>query len=390
MATPPTLDIPSLLTPVSDEQPAGPELRHDPDREVARIYLSVRDARKKAIDAERRLRDFALMTEEERRGYPEPPLPPDWNAVRKYAVDALTRSKDLWVTAWLIEALTRVDGFAGLRDGVTLAHQLCERFWDSIHPQVTQEQSLTNRFAQLAGLDGGSTSEGTLLAPVSRVPLTAARTFDDFSLADYRDAVELDRRPPAIRTSRIEQGAPTLDLFAKAVAETSASSFQRLIEDLEGALNALGDFQRYLREREEAHRAAGGHAFVPAMSNIREALEECLRLCRASAKDALKDGAPAVQAVTHNPHSEVSTMTSAEENVAGLSVATREEAFRTLLQVSDYFRRTEPHSPISYALEQAVRWGRMSLPELLSELVSDKSTREEIFRRAGITQEPEE
>jgi type VI secretion system protein ImpA len=389
MATPPTLDIPSLLTPVSDEQPAGPELRHVPDREVARIYLSVRDARKKAIDAERRLRDFALMTEEERRGYPEPPLPPDWSAVQKHAVDALKRSKDLWVAAWLIEALTRVDGFAGLRDGVVLAHQLCDRFWDSIHPQVIGEQNLANRFAQLAGLDGGSTSEGTLLAPISRVPLTAARTFVDFSLADYRDAVELDRKPPAIRASRIEQGAPTLDLFGKAVAETSATSFQHLIEDLEGAVNALAEFQRDLREREEAQRAAGGHAFVPSMSNIREALEECLRLCRTSAKDALQDGAAAHPVRNDARPSELPAVT-VGENATGLSVATREEAFRTLLQVSDYFRRTEPHSPISYALEQAVRWGRMSLPELLSELVSDKSTREDIFRRAGINQEPEE
>ena len=389
MATPPTFDISSLLTPISDEQPAGPELRHVPDREVARIYLSVRDARKKAIDAERRLRDFALMTEEERREHPEPPIPPDWGVVRKYAVDALTRSKDLWVTAWLIEGLTRVDGFAGLRDGVLLAHQLCERFWDSIHPQVTPEQNLANRFAQLAGLDGGSSSEGTLLAPITRVPLTVARTLDDFSLADYRDAVELDRKPAAIRNSRIEQGIPTLEMFSKAVAETSANEFRRLIDDLEGAMNALGDFQRYLRERENAHKAAGGQAFLPAMSNIRETLDECLRLCRASAKDAFQDGAappppPKDQAIGDGQ------MAISEGNTAGLGVATREEAFRTLLQVSDYFRRTEPHSPISYALEQAVRWGRMSLPELLSELVSDKSTREDIFRRAGINQEPEE
>jgi type VI secretion system protein ImpA len=69
---------------------------------------------------------------------------------------------------------------------------------------------------------------------------------------------------------------------------------------------------------------------------------------------------------------------------AGLE--TRQEALVTLLRVAEYFRQAEPHSPISYALEQAVRWARLSLPELLSELVTDKSAREEIFKRAGIKQ----
>ena len=73
-------------------------------------------------------------------------------------------------------------------------------------------------------------------------------------------------------------------------------------------------------------------------------------------------------------------------NVLASRMQTREEAFRALLQVSDFFRRTEPHSPVSYAVEQAVRWGRMKLPELLAELVADDSTRREIFKRTGINE----
>jgi type VI secretion system protein ImpA len=69
-------------------------------------------------------------------------------------------------------------------------------------------------------------------------------------------------------------------------------------------------------------------------------------------------------------------------------VATREDAFRALLQVADFFRRTEPHSPVSYALEQAVRWGRMPLPELFGELISDEAIRTELFRRIGIPRPP--
>jgi type VI secretion system protein ImpA len=52
--------------------------------------------------------------------------------------------------------------------------------------------------------------------------------------------------------------------------------------------------------------------------------------------------------------------------------------------VADFFRRSEPHSVLSYALDQVVRWGKMTLPELLTELLPDEAPRKNLFRLAGI------
>ena len=377
MATPPVLDIASLLTPVSDAQPAGPELRSDPDKGARNLFLTVRDSRKKAIDAERRIYNFELMTEEERKGEPGAPDPPDWEAVRRQAIEALTKSKDLWITAWLIEALTRLQGFPGLRDGVGLAHQLCDTFWQDLHPQADKEEGLANRFAQLAGLGGG-----TLVDPIMNLPLTGATSFGQFSFADYKDASELERKGPEIRRRRVEQGAVSLEVFDKAIAQTSPQFFQGLLDDLEGASQAFGDFDAFLRQKETENADAGGQSFLPPTSKIREALDECLRLLRTSAKDKLRK-----EEVVGGADTSVAPGQAGSR--AGQAVETRQEAFQTLSRVSEYFRRAEPHSPISYALEQVVRWGHMSLPELLSELVADKSARDEIFRRAGITPDKE-
>jgi type VI secretion system protein ImpA len=68
----------------------------------------------------------------------------------------------------------------------------------------------------------------------------------------------------------------------------------------------------------------------------------------------------------------------------------RDEALSALLKVASYFRRTEPHSPLSYSLEQAVRWGKMPLPDLLMELVRNDEVREEMFRRMGIQEKSKE
>src|SRR5262245_35942232 len=48
--------------------------------------------------------------------------PPDWRLVLRRGVEILAeRSKDLEIVASMIEALVRLHGFAGLRDGVRLA-----------------------------------------------------------------------------------------------------------------------------------------------------------------------------------------------------------------------------------------------------------------------------
>jgi type VI secretion system protein ImpA len=377
MPTSSVIDLDRLLTPVSDGQPAGPELKSASRSQERDLYYAVRDARKKAGDAERRVRAFALLTEDERKQEPGSPEPADWEAVSSLSIEALAQSKDLWITAWLIEALTRLHGFAGLRDGVRLAHFLCDKFWDDVHPQPTKEEGLTARFAQLSGLNG-SDSEGTLVAAIMNVPITAPRTIRPCSCADYKDATELERKDPKVRSRRVEQGAITLDMFQQAIAETSVDFLKDLLDDLQQANEAVANFTMLLGAR------ISDKAALPPSSRIREALDDCLRLFRSLTKDIL-----------HREESDAGeagvTATSAEKSGStdGAGVETRQDALRTLLRVSEYFRRTEPHSPVSYALEQAVRWAQMSLPELLSDLVTDRSTREEIFKRAGITPPPE-
>lgn len=64
----------------------------------------------------------------------------------------------------------------------------------------------------------------------------------------------------------------------------------------------------------------------------------------------------------------------------------RDLAFHLLREVSDYFRQSEPHSPVSFLLEKAIRWGYLSLPELLQEMMAeqDGDNVSKIFNAAGL------
>ncbi len=377
MASAPTFEIDPLLAPVSDEQPAGPALRSSGNADQETFY-AVRDARKKASVAERRGRSYALLTEEERQLEPSAPDPPDWRAVRDLSAEALTKSKDLWIAAWFIEALVRLDGFAGLRDGFRLAHQLCDRFWPSVHPQPDEDEDLSVTFAQLAGLNGAD-AEGTLIAPILGVPITSPNASGQYSCADYKDATELDRKEPKVRSQRVEPGAATTDMIDRAVAETDLGFFENLLEDMQEARQAFDDLNAAFGQK--VADLDDGSSYLPPSSSIEEALDECQRLLTGLTRNIM-------------PGSEEEKKVEADETPGATStpgetgrVRTRDEAFRRLLEVSDYFRRTEPHSPVSYALEQVVRWGRMSLPQLLAELIKDDSTRREVFTRTGIEED---
>ena len=64
----------------------------------------------------------------------------------------------------------------------------------------------------------------------------------------------------------------------------------------------------------------------------------------------------------------------------------REQAFKSILQLAEYFKKTEPHSPVAYLLEKSVRWGKMPLPRLLRELIKDDPMLTELFRVMGVSE----
>jgi type VI secretion system protein ImpA len=50
----------------------------------------------------------------------------------------------------------------------------------------------------------------------------------------------------------------------------------------------------------------------------------------------------------------------------------RADALRRLAAVAQYFRKAEPHSPIAYLVERAIRWGEMPLEKWLQEVIGNE------------------
>jgi type VI secretion system protein ImpA len=55
------------------------------------------------------------------------------------------------------------------------------------------------------------------------------------------------------------------------------------------------------------------------------------------------------------------------------AIQNRQDALKRLTDIAEFFRKTEPHSPISYVLQRAVKWGNMPLELWLQDVIKDET-----------------
>jgi type VI secretion system protein ImpA len=66
----------------------------------------------------------------------------------------------------------------------------------------------------------------------------------------------------------------------------------------------------------------------------------------------------------------------------------RAQALAQLRAVADYFRRTEPHSPVAYLADKAAHWGEQPLHVWLRAVVKDDAAFAHIEEMLGVGMRP--
>jgi type VI secretion system protein ImpA len=362
MATPEVLDFTKLLAQIPGEKPTGVDLRADPSP-VSDFYV-IRDARKTASDAERKL-DQGDDT-----------VTPDWRPVFDRSTKVLAeKSKDLEIVAYLIEALVRLRGFAGLRDGLRLASELVERYWEGLYPSA-EEGGIEERFSHVLWLSGID-KPGTLIAPVRKIPMADSANVGRISFAHYLQAQTLDQLGDSkMKQRRIEGGAITLEMIRTAIAETPPKFYVDLLDDLQRSSEQFTRFSAALSAKS---------GFDLPSSDLKEVIENYRDAVQLLAKDKIPDPqtAAAVAAAGTAPQGDGAATTPGKP-VDPSVIKDRNDAMDRLMKIAGYFKTTEPQSIIPYALEQIVNWGKMSLPDLIAELIPDEAQRKNFFKQVGI------
>lgn len=365
------IDMELLIAPISSDSPTGINLRETSTDE----YYLAKDHRNLARASERAALQSGETSSDDALKH--------WHALSDVCESILTKhSKDLEIACWYLEALVRIEGFQGLRDGMALIKELISEFWEGLYPEP-DEDGIETKIAPLSGLNGES-SEGTLLTPIRNLKITQ---YHEFTFWHIQQAQEISRvSDAAAKQSRLERLGFSLDDVDKDIADTSVQHFT---EVLDCASSALNDFKAFHSDLYEhcSHDA-------PPSDKINTLLEEVVRSIKFIAGDKIAE--PAVTEVgpdgsQDSTESVSDNKTSVPQNsnfsVSAESINNREAALHQLAVVARFFRETEPHSPMAGGIERIVRWGRMSLFELMQELVPDKTAQHTYAQLTGVTLE---
>ncbi|MDP2713477.1 type VI secretion system protein TssA [Rheinheimera sp.] len=357
------IDFELLIEAVDSANPAGVDPRTDIS--PTSQYYQFKDSRGQARANER-----ALLAEEE----DFLALASDWRPLAEKLPKVLCSDvKDLEYSAWLIEALCRTHGFAGLAVGFKTTRLLIENFWQHLYP-LPDEDGMEVRIAPLIGLNGYE-GDGALITPILSIPLTDVTSYGQFACWQFERASDISRKDEKRQKLKADAGIASLEQIKDAVAESSPAFYQQLKQQIE---LAIAEFSLLSQAMDAA--MAGEPQPTSAISKT---LQKCLDAVTYLAADKLAQFASAA-----TPQAQVSG-DGQPLNVDPIQqqVQSRDQVLNSLKQAAEFFRKTEPHSPISYALEQVVHWSGLTLPELLQELIDDNNSRNHYFRLAGIPQQ---
>ena len=369
MATEQVIDVDAILAPIPGENPAGKDVRDGKDFDVLK---------------EARRQEEVLSQGDWQRDAKVA----DWPKAIQVATNILTgQSKDLQVATWLVEALLKRHGFAGLRDGLHMLKGLHANFWDGLYPAI-EDGDLEYRSGKLDALNK------LLPFAVNNTPLVRASDGSSYTYVHWKESQDVEnlRRAAASDSEKrrqlddaLKEGKLEGEKFDKAVAATPLTHCSALLEQLSECWDAYEQLDQVLEEKY-------GEA-APSLRAVKDAVGECRFLMNSIVKKKGGVGLDVVEApeAGNRVGAEVvgaaGAMATGGALSGGMEPRDRSEALRRLAAVAEFFRKTEPHSPISYLVQRAARWGEMPLDEWLREVIKDDSVLGGVRETLGIKKE---
>jgi type VI secretion system protein ImpA len=365
---PPVIDLDQLLQPISEESPSGEELRY------SGIYDEIREARR----ADENLAQGEWQTELKVA---------DFQKVLNIGIDALAnKSKDLQVAAWLSEALVKQHGFAGLRDSLKLLAGLQETFWETLFPEV-DEGDMENRANAIAWVDE-HVGFALRSAPYTGVAGYSFRDWEDSKQFDVPESLDGLGSADLVRVKALKEQAErerrvTSDLWRKEIAQTRRLAVEAAYFTIEECWAAFAELNRVIEEKYDRNQAPGLTSFRKSLEEVQTQVKLLLNDKRAEEPDEEPEGEideATGEVIAGGP-------AGPGKAVATGSIQNRKDALKRLSDIAEFFKKTEPHSPVSYLVQRAVKWGEMPLENWLQDVIKDQSVLFQLRETLGVTAE---
>lgn len=297
----------------------------------------------------------------------------DWNVVYEKCHELLaTQSKDLKIASWLMEAATKIDHFEGMAAGFELVTRLCDEFWDCLYPLGSD-----GNFDQRAGNIRWLVTRSVQLA--KEVPLTEGRgsqySWIDFETARSRLNTAAKQGMPMAEID----GQPTPATMEAARLKSTKAFYESSINSLIHCLDMVANMETLM----DSNLGADGPSFSP----LKDILDTILKTVKRYGADVgLKAVGLAAPQSDHGADGSLAhSIQEHQQSNFSRVIRTRQDALDQLREIADFFRATEPHSPVAYLADKAASWGDLPLHSWLKTVVKDPNSLAFVEEMLGVS-----
>ncbi|NVI08824.1 type VI secretion system protein TssA [Paraburkholderia youngii] len=332
-----------LLEPVSAHARCGPDLEYDP----AFVMLQAAAAPR----AEAQYGDFVDV-----------PPTANWADIERDCRALLLRTKDIRLAVILLRCRTRLDGAAGLRDGLALLLAMFECYGEALHPLPVFEGEPDP--AMFANAIGGLVEPDGMLADARDIPMPRAAGLQ-LHLRDIEKSFATPRQKDALAPESVarllKEWWGRRDAAIAALVEAQGLT-QRIAAWCDETLGVdapdLGALSRALQPFAQ-HRVDGSGASAPAPAAARAANEQD--------NDIVRGPAPASVATATLAQSDAP----ADPPITAPCPTDRWSALAAIQETRMWFEQNEPSSPVIVLLRQSERMVGKRFSELAHIIPAD-------------------
>jgi len=181
----------------------------------------------------------------------------------------------------------------------------------------------------------------------------------------------------ALKEQAVQEGRVTGEDWRKAKNTSKRAFYEEIFVELNECWEQFQALDHAMDER-FGRQTPGLGELKKTLDDVRTLVEKLVKEKRVLEPDAVAEDAADSGASGEAQGAVVQT--------GGRSgpIRTRQDAIKRLSEVADFFRSTEPHSPVSYLVQRAITWGQMPLEQWLQDVIKDGGVLDNLRETLGI------
>ena len=173
----------------------------------------------------------------------------------------------------------------------------------------------------------------------------------------------------ALQKQAETENRTTGESWRKAKAGSRRAFYEEISFTIAECWAGYNELNRVIEEKFDRNQAPGLNDLKKSLDSIQLVVAKLLEEKRAEEPDEINE----IEEAGQGEGESSAEGTKGGTSTASGSIQNRRDALKRLADLSDYFYKTEPHSPISYLIRRAVKWGEMPLDQLLMDVIKDDS-----------------